>query len=292
MVSRRKRIFTAYLFLLPALLLLGVFTFYPIICSLILSFCRYNIVTAPVFVGLKNFKSLLADPRFWIAMRNSITYLLIVPVIQFFSILIAIAVNREIRGINLFRAACYIPVITSIVVVALAWRWILQDRGILNYFLSLLHITSQPIPWLTQPSTALLSVMFVTLWKGLGYYMVIYLAGLQNISSEYVEAARIDGASKTRIFFSITLPLLKPSIALCSIISSIAALKVFAEIYVMTEGGPLFSTTTMVYYIYQRAFTLLDIGYASAMALILAVVIGIFSYFNLKLFHKGGLQYY
>lgn len=270
-----RRTATAYLFLAPALILMLIFTFYPVVIGIGLAFTKYNMISPPKFVGLQNFFRIAHDHKALIAMKNSLLYLLVVPVIQCLSILLALLVNREIRGISLFRALYYVPVITSIVVVALIWRSLLA-----------------PLGWLTNPRMALMGVMFVTLWKGLGYYMVIYLAGLQSIDKEYEEAAKLDGARKGQIFLYITLPLLKPSITLCTIISSIAALKVFAEIYVMTEGGPLLSTTTMVYYIYQTAFTRLDMGYSSALALFLALVIACLSGLHLSLFRRGGLEYY
>lgn len=287
---RRRTTLIAYLFLAPALLLLAVFTVYPIVWGTLLSLFHYNIVSPPRFAGLANYLRLLHDPKLWIAMQNSLLYLLVVPVIQAASIGLAILVNRELRGIALFRACFYVPVITSIVVVAIIWRWILGDKGLVNGLLGVLRLGE--VHWLTSPAVALLAVMFVTFWKGLGYYMVIYLAGLANIPPELEESARIDGATCWQTLRHVTLPLLKPSIALCSIISSIAALKVFGEIFVMTEGGPLFATTTMVYYIYEEAFTKLHLGYASTLAVVLAVMIGIFSYFNVRFFREGGLEAY
>lgn len=290
-MRKRCTIVIAYIFLTPALALLMIFTFYPIIWGSLLSFFQYNIISPPKFIGLANFAGLLHDPKLLIAMKNSLLYLLVVPLIQITSIGLAILVNSELRGIYLFRAMYYMPVVTSIVVVAVIWRWILGDKGVLNGMLQLLHLGGG-VHWLTSPSIALIAVMFVTFWKGLGYYMVIYLAGLSTIPPEIEEASKIDGANKWQIFLHVTLPLLKPSIALCSIISSIAALKVFGEIFVMTEGGPLFSTTTMVYYIYEEAFTKLHLGYASAVALVLAVMIAIFSYINVRFFREGGLESY
>lgn len=289
---RLKITLAAYLFLIPALVLLTLFTFYPVTLGIILSFFKYNIISPPEFVGLGNYIQLFKDPKFVIAMKNSIVYLLVVPCIQIASIALAILVNQNIRGVSLFRALYYVPVITSIVIVAIIWRWILGDNGMLNSILKLFTGGGEGIHWLTNPATALVSVMFVTFWKGIGYYMVIYLAGLSAIPPELEEASRIDGANKWQTIWHVILPLLKPSIALSSIISSIAALKVFGEIFVMTEGGPLFSTTTMVYYIYEEAFTKLHLGYASAIGVVLALAIGIFSYLNVRFFREGGLESY
>lgn len=287
--------------MLPALILLGLFTFYPMVYGVMLSFYDYNLLrhteqgelAAPKWQGLDNFKRVFQDRYFYIALKNTLIYLLIVPVIQFAGIMAAMLVNRKMKGVTWFRTAYFIPVITSIVVVGIAWKWIFASDGIMNFLLKdVLHVLKEPVRWLTDRNFALFSVMFVTMWQGIGYYMVLYLAGLQSIPPEYEEAARIDGASGPRVFWSITLPLLKPTVALCVIISCISALKVFGEIYVMTGGGPEYGTMTMVYYIFTKAFVEFDMGYAAALALVLAVFVGIISYVNVAFFKKGGLQYY
>lgn len=291
----------AYLFLLPALVLLAIFTFYPIVYGVMLSFYDYNMLrhtedgslAPPRWVGMDNFKKVAKDPYFYIALKNSFLYLLIVPIIQFLSILVAILVNRKLTGVTWFRTAYYVPVITSIVIVGIAWKWVLGSDGILNFILvKKMHLFGASVPWLTSSKLALISVMFVTLWKGIGYYMILYLAGLQTISPEFEEAARMDGATPWQVFSGITVPLLKPTIALCSIISCISALKVFGEIYVMTMGGPENGTLTMVYYIFNKGFNEFNMGYAAALALVLALFVAVISYINLAFFKKGGLQYY
>lgn len=291
----------AYLFLAPAIILFIIFTLYPVVYGIFLSFLDYNIVrTTDIgamvpakFIGFDNFKKLFFDPYFYNALKNSLLYLLVVPVIQILSIMMAVAVNQKLKGVTFFRTCYYIPVITSIIIVGIAWKWVFASDGLLNYFIvNKLHLFKAGIPWLTSKSHALWSVMFVTLWQGLGYYMVLYLAGLQTISPEFEEAARIDGANKIQVLFKVTMPLLMPTIALCSIISCISALKVFGEIYIMTQGGPDHATDTMVYYIFSKAFLQFDMGYAAALALVLAVFVGIISIINIKFFKKGGLQYY
>ena len=287
----------AYLFMLPALVLLGVFTFYPVGFGTVLSLFAYNLRTLlgmePArFIGLEHFRALWSDRFFWIALSNSLKYILVVPVLQFSSILLAIAVNRRLRGIAWFRAAYYLPVITSIVVVGLLWRWLYEQDGIINYMLLSLGLIERPISWLGNPDLALYSVMFVTFWKGLGYYMVIYLAGLQTISPEYEEAAMIDGAGRWQVFRHVTLPLLRPSVLVASTISTIAALKIFEEVYVMTGGGPIFRTFTMFFYIFDVGFQKFDFGYAAALAVVLAVGIMIMSALNFAVFRRGGFEYY
>ena len=287
----------AYLFLLPALVFLGVFTFYPVGFGTVLSLFAYNLRTLlgmePArFIGLEHFRALWSDRFFWIALSNSVKYILVVPVLQFSSILLAVAVNRRLRGIAWFRAAYYLPVITSIVVVGLLWRWLYEQDGIINYALLALGLIERPISWLGNPDLALYSVMFVTFWKGLGYYMVIYLAGLQTISPEYEEAALIDGAGRWQVLRHVTLPLLRPSILVASTISTIAALKIFEEVYVMTGGGPIFRTFTMFFYIFDVGFQKFDFGYAAALAVVLAVGIMIMSALNFAVFRRGGFEYY
>jgi putative chitobiose transport system permease protein len=282
----------AYLFLLPALLVLGAFTFYPVLFGTALSLFQYDVISPPRWVGLDHFRALWGDRYFWIALGNSIRFLLVVPVLQMLSIGLALAVSRPLRGLHWFRAAYYVPVVTSMVAAGLMWRWLLEQDGLLNYLLLRAGILHRPVAWLGNPDVALYAVMFVTLWKGLGYYMVIYLAGLQAISPEYEEAATSDGASRWQVFRWITLPMLRPSILLASTISAIAALKVFEEVYVMTGGGPMFRTYTMFFYIFDKGFQQLDLGYAAALAVVLAVVVMALSAVNFRIFRQGGWSYY
>lgn len=295
----RRQEWVALAFLSPALLLLCVFTFYPILCGVGLAFFDFSLLrhtpegqlAPPVFVGLKNFLRLWGDPYFWKALVNSILYLAVVPVIQFASIVLAVLVNQPLRGRNFFRTAYYIPVITSVVIVGITWRWVLRSDGLANYLLT--RVGLERVDWLTDPGIALFSVMFVTLWQGLGYYMILYLAGLQTISPELEEAARLDGANAWQVLTRITIPLLRPTVALCTIISCISALKVFGEIFIMTpDGGPEYSTLTMVYYIYTRAFEDFDMGYSAAVALVLAGVVAVISFINVRYFREGGLSSY
>jgi len=292
MPLRRRSTLVAYLFLLPALGLLAVFTFYPVIFGTVLSLFEYDIINPPRYVGWLQFQRLLADRYFWIAITNSAKYVLVVPVIQLGSILLAVLVNRQLRGIGAFRAAYYVPVITSWPVVGIMWTWMYDQQGVVNWVLRSLDVIARPISWLSHPTITLYAVMFVTMWKGLGWYMVIYLAGLQAIPAEYEEAAMIDGASRSRVFWSVTIPLLRPYILLASLISTMAAVKVFEEIYVMTRGGPFFSTYTMFMYIFDEAFQELNMGYAAALAVVLAAVILVFSVINFRVFRRGGLEWY
>ncbi len=277
-----------YLFLLPALLILAVTVFLPALQAFALSFTQYelDLTVAPAWVGLENFKRLSQDRVFWLTLKNTLLYLIgVVPLLVVLPLGLAILVNQKLRGIAWFRMAYYTPVIISMVVAGIAWKALFASNGLLNQGLSLLGF-SNGIPWLTSPYLALWSVMLVTVWKGLGYYMVIYLAGLQSIPQELYEAAAIDGSDGWRQHWDVTIPLMRPYSLLVGVLSSIAALKVFEEVYVMTQGGPLNASKTAVYYIYERAFQDLEMNYASAIGLVLFLVIFILSLLNLKL--SGG----
>ncbi|HEY9617172.1 MAG TPA: sugar ABC transporter permease [Microcoleaceae cyanobacterium] len=275
---------TPYLFLLPALLMLGLTVFYPALQAFYLSFTRYDILTAPEWVGLANFRRLWADTVFWQTFRNTLLYMVcVVPLLVMLPLGLAILVNQKLRGVRWFRAAYYTPVVISMVVAGLAWKWLYAETGLLNQLLRLLGISSDGIPWLTSPSWAIFSVMAVTVWKGLGYYMVIYLAGLQAIPQELYEAAAIDGSDGIKQHWDITVPLMKPYIFLVAVISAISATKVFEEVYVMTQGGPRNSSATIVYYLYDRAFKDLDISYACTIGLIMFVLILVLSLLRLSL---------
>lgn len=278
---------TPYLFLLPGCIILGAFIFYPMLQAIWLSFTNYNMVTEAEFIGTENYQNLFEDELFWKVLGQTLLYLIIVvPALVILPIFIAILVNQQIRGIAFFRSAYYIPVVTSMVVVGITWKWVYADQGVLNYFLESLGIIGEPVHWLTSTSTSIFAVMAVTVWKGLGYYMVIYLAGLQAIPGDLYEAADIDGANKWKQIIHITIPLLMPSIMIVTIMSSISAMKVFEEIYVMTGGGPLNSTKTLVFYIYQEAFENLKMGYASAGGVILFLITLVFSILNIKFMNK------
>ena len=273
-------------------MLLAVFTFYPVVFGTVLSLFEYTVIAPPRFVGAANFQALWGDRYFWIALRNSVVYLAVVPVLQLASIVLALWMRRPFRGVAWFRAAYYLPVVTSIVVVGLLWRWLYDDAGLVNYVLLRLGIVRAPIHWLTDPHLALYAVMLVTVWKGLGYYMVIYLAGLEAIPPAYDEAAALDGAGALARLFRVTIPLLRPSILLASTISAIAALRVFEEVYVMTGGGPVFSTYTLFLYMFDQAFNGLHLGYAAAIGVVLAAITILLSVANFRLLQQGGLSYY
>ncbi len=278
--------YVPYLFLVPALVLLGIFFFLPFMQTLFLSFNDYSEnLYNPVWSGFANYIAVFKDPVFIKVLLNTFLFLLIaVPFLTIFPLFLAILVNQKLRGMKLYKVLIYLPVVVSIVVCAIAFKWLYAEQGILNYFISVVGLG--PVGWLTDTRFSLLSVALVTIWKGIGYYMVIYLAALMSVPRELYEACEIDGANSWQKHLTVSVPHLMPTIALVSTISAISAMKVFAEIYVMTKGGPLNSSKTIVYYIYERAFENLDLGMASAMAVILLIIVLILSSVNIFCFER------
>jgi putative chitobiose transport system permease protein len=265
---------TPYLFLLPALVMLSLTVFYPALQAFFLSFTRYeyDLTQPPVWIGFKNFQRLWVDPVFWQTFRNTFLYLIcVVPILVTVPLALAILVNQTLRGIQWFRAAFYVPVVISMVVAGIAWKWLYADNGLLNQFLKMVAIPA--VPWLTSPTLAIFSVMAVTVWKGLGYYMVIYLAGLQAIPQDLYEAAAIDGSDGIKKHWDITVPLMRPYLLLVAVISAISATKTFEELYIMTQGGPRNSSKTLVYYLYEQAFQNLEMSYACTIGLVMFLII-------------------
>jgi putative chitobiose transport system permease protein len=245
--------------------------------ALLLSFTTSGLdVDAPLqFIGLANLRRLLSDPMMGRVTLTTFLYLLgVVPPIVLGSLALAVLVNRRLPGIHLLRAAYYTPVLVSLVVAAIAFRWLYAENGLINGWLkALLGASFTPIGFLTSPALALPSVMLVTFWKGLGYYMVIFLAGLQGIPAELYEAAALDGCEGWSRHRHVTLPLLMPYVSLVAVISALGATKVFEEVFLMTQGGPADSTRTLVYYVYDQAFGELEISYACTVGLALFLIV-------------------
>lgn len=285
------RRFTAapYLFLAPALLLLAVFVLYPIGAVVFYSFTEYDIARPPVWIGLENYERLLADRTFWKALGNSVVYLVATPTIIALSIALAIVVNRQLKGIHLFRALYYVPAVSGSIAIGISWRWLFDRNGFLNGILQWAGVIDEPIQWLAEPGLILPIAILLTIWAGIGYYAVIFLAGLQNIPEELYDAARIDGCTDFQKHWHVSLPGLRPQIVFVAVISSLAALKVFDEIYVLTNrtGGILDSGVTVVFYLWKQAFQLNHAGYASAIAIVLLVLTLAFSIVNIRLLERG-----
>ena len=279
--------YVPYLFLLPAGIVLLIFFFIPFFQTVYLSFFDYSSsIYHPVAIGLDNYVKLFHSHIFYKVLWNTFVYLFVaVPILVIFPLFIAILINQKIRWVTLYKILIYLPVIVSIVVAAIAFKWLYADQGILNYIVTLFGGSS--VGWLTDPNWALYSVIIVTIWKGIGYYMIIYLAALMSVPQELYEACDIDGANFLTKHLTVTIPHIMPTIALVTTISAISAMKVFAEIYVMTKGGPLNSSKTIVYYIYERAFENLDLGFASAMAVVLLIIVMLFSLINIFCFERN-----
>jgi len=288
-----QRSVVAWAFLLPALSLLSVSVLIPALMALVMSFTQTGLdVGEPLrFVGLANLQRLVRDPMFYRVLTNTLLYLIgIVPPIVLGSLALAVLVNRRLPGMHVLRAGFYTPVLVSIVVAAIAFRWLYSENGLLNgWLVALLGDGFTPIGFLSNPLLALPSVMVVTLWKGLGYYMVIFLAGLQGIPQELYEAAELDGSEGWRKHLDITLPLLRPYITLVSVISAIAATKVFEEVFLMTQGGPADATRTLVYYVYDQAFSELEISYACTVGLALFLLVMLLTLIRLVFAGERGL---
>src|SRR3990172_4983203 len=286
----KKFSLTPYLFLTPALLVTVVFILYPIVAVVFYSFTEYDIVTPPKWVGLKNYQQLAQDPTFWRALKNSFIYLIATPTLIALSILLPIIVNRNLRGIHVFRALYYIPAVSGSIAIGITWRWLFDvNGGLVNGFLGPLGLLTEPVQWLAEPAYILPFAILLTVWAGVGYYAVIFLAGLQNIPEELYDAALIDGCNNFQKHWYISLPGLRPQIVFVAVISSLAALKVFDEIYILTNrtGGILDSGVTMVFYLWRQAFRLTHAGYASAIAIVLLVITLVFSMMNVRLLERG-----
>ena len=209
---KKKINWTPYLFLAPALTLISIFVLYPILAVIYYSFTEYNISSPPVWVGLENYAALIKDDVFWLSLQHSLTYLLVTPVLIFLCVILAIVVNRKLFGINFFRAMYYIPVISGSIAVGLSWRLMLDTNGLLNGMLISLGFLKDPVQWLAEPNYTLAIAMTLTIWMGLGYYMMIFLAGLQNIPEELYEAATLDGCNGWQKHLHVSLPGLRPQI--------------------------------------------------------------------------------
>lgn len=270
----RKDERTAWLFLLPSLVLFLAFTGLPVVVAFFVSFTQWDLFNPPIFTGLTNYTKLLADPIFGKVMGNTAYFVLLsVPIQMLIGLLCALALNRAIRGQTFFRVAYFLPVVTSTIAAALVWAWLFNANvGLINVLLTLLGV-SEPPRWLSSTRWAMPAVIIVSIWQNVGYAMVLFLAGLQNIRADLYDAAAIDGARGWKRLWFITLPLLSPTTFFVLIISIIGSFQVFELVFVMTQAGPANATNTLVYYIYQNGFQFYQMGYASAAAMILFAIV-------------------
>jgi multiple sugar transport system permease protein len=284
-----RKQWTAYLFLSPVLILFLVFTILSVVYAFYLSFHKWNILEPEKpYVGLANYERLLHDERFRQAIINTVYYTATtVPLSVVLGLLIALLLNQEIRARGLFRTMFYIPVVTPLVIAAIIWKWVYQgDFGLLNYYLLKLHIIDQPLLWLSDKQLAMPASIVMWVWKTVGFVMVVYLAGLQAIPQDYYDAAKVDGAGSWRRLRDITIPLLSSTTFFVVIIQFLGSFQAFTQIFVLTSGGPVGKTTTIVYYIYTHAFKRFDMGYASAMAFAFFAMMFGFTLLQMRFFRR------
>lgn len=260
-----------YAFVAPAVILMLLFLVVPVIMSFTLGFtnARLGSAATPQFVAFDQFiRALTSDPTFWDALRNiAIFVLIVVPVQGGLGLALALLVNQKLRGITAFRVMFFMPVVTSMVVVSMLWRFMYQKDGLINAMFGF------NVDWLNDPTTALPAVVVMSIWQGVGFHMIIWLSGLQTINQDLYEASSLDGASKWQQFLNVTLPGLRPTFVFIFITITIAAFSLFTQIDVMTSGGPSNATTTLVYHIIQMGSGRGDVGYASALSLIFFVIV-------------------
>ena len=270
---------TPYLFIAPMITGLILFRLGPIIAAFFISFTKWNVRTAPEFLGLENYQELLSNDTFWLVLRNTLVFAAVyVPGAIALALAMALLVNQKLRGISFFRGLFFMPYITSMVAVAMVWSWIFSTRfGVLNNFLSSVFGMSNTA-WLREHPLMVLIV--VTIWKTSGFQMMIYIAGLQGIPPHLYEAARIDGANRWQQFRHITIPMLTPITFFVLIFSIIGAFRTFEVTFAMTGGGPLNQSTTLAYYIYKNAFVFNRMGFASSAAYALMLIVGVITVLN------------
>jgi multiple sugar transport system permease protein len=284
----------SYLFIALPLTLFFVFQLAPVVISFFWSFTEYNVVNSPQFVGFANYRQLLFDdPVFWIALRNTAGYVIgVVPLGVVMALLLAVAIDQKISFKNFFKSIFFLPTVTAIVAVSVIWKWMYagEKYGLFNFFL--LKWGFQPVDWLVNPAWTLPAIMIMSIWAGLGYSMILFLAGLQTIPQSMYEASEIDGAGFWQRFWYITVPLLKPTIVFVSLVSFIFSFQAFEQVYIMTGGqggigGVLNSALTIVAYLYDRGFVKFQMGYASAIAYVIFAIVFFVTLLNRKLMRSN-----
>lgn len=270
---KRKQGRIAALFLLPYMVIFAIFRLGPSIAGLFIGFMKWNLAGVPSFAGLENFKRLFSDEYFFVSLLNTLKFfLLTLPPLIVLSLLLALLLNQKMRFKSVGRVVSIIPYVLIPAVVGIMWTWMYDNNfGILNYYLK--QIGRKGIPWLTDEKVAIFSIAIVVIWTYLGYNMVLFLAGLQGIPRDLYEAAEIDGATKTQIFFRITCPMLKPVATMVITLTLVNTVQLFDQIYVMTAGGPGTSTLTMVQYLYTTAFQNYNLGYGSAIEVAILIIL-------------------
>lgn len=270
---KRKNTLIAWSFIAPNFIGFLIFTLVPVVFSLILAFMKWDSFSTPEFVGLQNFTRMLSDDTFWLSLKNTFLYTIgVVPLTLVCSLGLAILLNQKIKGVKFFRTAFFFPYVTSLVAIAVVWSMLFHPTmGPINQFLRV--VIENPPGWLSSSDWALTAIIIVSVWRGMGYYMILYLAGLQGISKELYEAAAMDGANKWKQFIHITVPALRPTTFFVTIMLVINCFKIFDLVQVMTDGGPGRATNVLVYQVYSEALVKFNFGYASAIAMVLFVIV-------------------
>jgi multiple sugar transport system permease protein len=287
---KMRREWSAYLFLSPGLILFSLFTVFALIFAFYLTFHEWNIIgTDRPFIGLQNYERMFADEDFRQSVINTAYYTgASVPLTMGIGLLVALLLNQPIRGRGLLRTFYFMPVVTPFVVVAIIWKWLYNgDFGLFNYYLLKVHLIDEPLLWLSDKNLAMPAVVLMSVWSGVGFSMVIYLAGLQSIPQELYDAAKVDGAGAWARFRHITVPMLAPTTLFLMVMGIIGSFQVFTQIFIMTNGGPVHRTTTMVFYIYEAAFKFYEMGYASTLAYGLFALLFVFTLFQLRLYRRA-----
>jgi multiple sugar transport system permease protein len=284
-----RREWSAYLFILPGVLIFSVFTVFALGFTFYLSFHEWQIVSVDKpYVGLQNYKDMIHDERFRHAVINTFYFSgAVVPLQMLFGLAIALLLNMGLRGRVFLRTLYYLPCVTPFVVSAIVWKWFYNgDFGIFNFYLLKAGLIDAPVSFLSDQNLAMPSVIAMTVWGGIGFTMVVYLAGLQTIPEDLYEAAKVDGAGPWSRLWHITIPMLRPTTLFLAVIGIIFAFQQFTQVFIMTNGGPVDKTTTMLYYIYQSAFQFFEMGYASAIAFTLFLMLLVFSVLQLRLYRQ------
>jgi len=296
-----KRSLIPYIFLIPFFLNLAIFSAFPLGFGLYMSFTDWNPfmpMNEVRFIGLANYvKALTGDPLFLMSIKNAFVYVLYEPICILIGFFFALVLNSAIKGRSVFRTIFFIPVITSTVAIAIVWGWLYDlDRGPFNYFLRLLGLPPQR--WLSHIQVlpgvpmALLSIMLMSIWQWIGLNVIIFLAALQSIPKEYLEAASVSGANAWNRFKHVTLPLVRPAVLFCAITATAGSLQVFTEVYMMTHGGPVQSTYVPVLVMYEQAFDFKRFGYGAALAYTFFLIILAVSLIEIRILRRGGMWYY
>ncbi len=282
-----KESISGLMFILPAFLGTFLFIILPVFASFAISFLKWDLLSPPEFVGFENYIGLFCNPLFYEVLFNTFYYAICVSILGvILPLILAVILDRKIKGSELFKTIYFLPFITPMIVVAIVWEWIFDPyRGVLNWFLM-----GAEIEWLYDPKIAMLALIAVSVWKLVGYNMVLFLAGLSGIDKNLYEASKIDGASEVRNFFHITVPVLSPTIFFVMIITVISSFQVFDLIYLMTKGGPMNSTNVIVYWLYNNAFEFFKVGEASAIAYVLFFIILMLTILQWKLRKKWVLN--